>query len=333
MRVAEGKDAAINRSSELQAVATRFWNAFIRGDAEAALARMSMVDGVSFLGTAENEYLEDPGQIRALIKLNFDLLGEWPISTPEIEARQEGPIGWAVVRGSLTTPEGEREMRATLIFHLEHDEWRIIHHHYSIAVPNPETFGIEVSIDQVAELVQAERPNLVALAAADGTITIVFTDIVGSTELTNAFGDRAWMDVLRVHNQIVKEATAADGGTVVKGQGDGFMLTFSSARRALSAARVIQQRIAQTFNDPGTPIQVRVGVHTGEIVREGDDLFGGAVNYAARVAATAGGSEIVVSSLVRDLVATSGEFKFGQVREVELRGFDGVQRLYPLVSS
>ncbi len=279
---------------------------------------------MSFLGTAENEYLEDAEQIRALIKLNFDLLGEWPMGEPKIEARQEGPVGWAVVRGSLTTPEGgEQEMRATLIFHLEHDEWRIVHHHYSIAAPNEETFGIEVSIDQVAEMVQSERPDLGALAAADGTITIVFTDIVGSTELTNAFGDRAWLDVLRVHNQIVTQATTADGGTVVKGQGDGFMLTFGSARRALSAARTIQRRIGETFNDPGTPIQVRVGVHTGEILREGRDLFGGAVNYAARVAATAAGTEIVVSSLVHGLVASSGDFEFGEPREVELRGFSG----------
>jgi len=327
------KRGDIARSDELQAVALRFWNAFIRGDAPAAIGRLSMADGVTFLGTAENEFLDDGEQIRALIKLNFELLGEWPMGQPQIDARLEGPVGWTTVRGSIATPQGEQEMRATLIFHLEHDEWRIIHQHYSISVPNPDTFGIDVPIEKIADLVQAERPDLGSQAAADGTITVVFTDIVGSTELTNAFGDRAWREVLRAHNRIIEDATRAEGGTGVKGQGDGFMLTFSSARRALAASAVIQRRIGDAFNDPGTPIQVRIGMHTGELLREGDDFFGGALNYAARVASSAGGNEIVVSSLVHDLVSSTGEFAFSQPREVELKGFTGKHRVYPLVAN
>jgi class 3 adenylate cyclase len=252
------------------------------------------------------------------------------MSAGEIDARAEGSVGWAVIRGTITTPQGPQEIRATLVYHLEQDEWRIVHHHYSIAVPNEATFGIEIAIDRIAESVQEERPDLGAVAATDGTITIVFTDIVGSTELTNALGDEAWLEILRAHNEIVTRATAAGGGTVVKGQGDGFMLAFGSARRALATARTIQQEIRRTFNDPGSPIRVRVGVHTGEIKREADDFFGRAVNYAARVATTAGGEEIIVTAVTHDLVAASGEFAFGESREVELRGFDGVHRVYPL---
>ena len=146
------KPRPIDRSSELHAVTARFWGAFIRGDAEAALGRTSVADGVTFLGTAENEYLDDADKIRALIRLNFELLGEFPMGEAEIDARAEGSVGWAVVRGGLASPEGPREMRATLVFHLEQDEWRIVHHHYSVAVPNPETFGIEISIDQIADI-------------------------------------------------------------------------------------------------------------------------------------------------------------------------------------
>ncbi len=319
----------IDRSAELHAVAARLWQAFIRGDADAAIGRTSTMDGVTFLGSAENEYLDDPDRIRAVLRLNFDLLGEIPLGEAEIDARAEGSVGWAVARGSLASPEGPREMRATLVFHLEQDEWRIVHHHYSVAVPNPETFGIEIAIDQIAELVEAERPDLGAFAATDGTVTIVFTDIVGSTELTTTLGDQAWLAILRAHNEIVTGATAAADGMVVKGQGDGFMLAFRSARRALTAARAIQRGIGETFNDPGSPIRIRVGVHTGEILREADDFFGQAVNYAARVAAAAEGDEIVVSSLVRDLVG-SAEFAFDEPREVELRGFAGLHRVYPL---
>jgi class 3 adenylate cyclase/ketosteroid isomerase-like protein len=322
----------IDRSSELHAVTERFWRAFIRGDAEAAIGRTSTMDGVTFLGSAENEYLDDPDRIRAVLRLNFDLLGEFPIGDARIEARAEGFVGWAVVRSTLTTPEGPREMRATLVFHLEQDEWRIVHQHYSVAVPNPETFGMEIAIDQIAEQVEAERPDLGTFAATDGTVTIVFTDIVGSTELTTTFGDQAWLEILRAHNRIVADATAAAGGMVVKGQGDGFMLAFRSARRALTAARAIQRGIGETFDDPGSPIRIRVGVHTGEILREADDFYGQAVNFAARVAAAAGGDEIVVSSVVRDLVASS-EFSFGEPREVELRGFAGIHRVYALEPS
>jgi class 3 adenylate cyclase len=200
-------------------------------------------------------------------------------------------------------------MRATLVFHLEQDEWRIVHQHYSVAVPNPETFGMEIAIDQIAEQVEAERPDLGTFAATDGTVTIVFTDIVGSTELTTTFGDQAWLEILRAHNRIVADATAAAGGMVVKGQG-----------------------VGETFDDPGSPIRIRVGVHTGEILREADDFYGQAVNFAARVAAAAGGDEIVVSSVVRDLVASS-EFSFGEPREVELRGFAGIHRVYALEPS
>jgi class 3 adenylate cyclase/ketosteroid isomerase-like protein len=323
------KRLGIDRSGELHAVTTRFWQAFVRGDADAAIGRTSTMDGVTFLGSAENEYLDDPDRIRAAIQLNFDLLGEFPIGAAEIEARAEGTVGWAVVRGSLAAPDGPREMRATLVFHLEQDEWRIVHHHYSVAVPNPETFGMEIAIDQIADLVEAERPDLGTVAATDGTITIVFTDIVGSTELNATFGDQAWLEILRAHNEIVTGATAAADGMVVKGQGDGFMLAFRSARRALMAARAIQRSIGETFNDPGSPIGIRVGVHTGEILREADDFFGQAVNYAARVAAAAGSDEIVASSVVRDLVG-SAEFAFGEPREVELRGFAGLHRVYPL---
>ena len=247
----DGKPRGIDRSDELHAVTARFWRAFIRGDADAAIGRTSTLDGVTFLGSAENEYLDDPDRIRAVLQLNFDLLGEFPISEAEIDARAEGSVGWAVVRSSLASPEGPREMRATLVFHLEQDEWRIVHHHYSVAVPNPETFGIDIAIDQIADLVEAERPDLGAFAATDGTVTIVFTDIVGSTELTATFGDQAWLEVLRAHNAIVTGATAAADGMVVKGQGDGFMLAFRSARRALTAARAIQRGIGETFNDPG----------------------------------------------------------------------------------
>jgi class 3 adenylate cyclase len=115
---------------------------------------------------------------------------------------------------------------------------------------------------------------------------------------------------------------------VVKNQGDGFMLAFDSSRRAASCAQVLQRAIGERFNDPGSLIRVRIGIHVGEVVHEADDFFGHAVNYAARVASAAAGGEILVSGLVHDLLVQTGDFEFDEGREVELKGFGDAERVY-----
>jgi class 3 adenylate cyclase len=159
-----------------------------------------------------------------------------------------------------------------------------------------------------------------------------FTDIEDSLRLNAYLGDRRWLDVLRAHNEVIKRTTKEHGGTVVKNQGDGFMLAFASARRAVTCAQAIEAAVTETFRDPGSPIRVRIGLHVGETVHVEGDHFGHAVNYAARVASAAEGGEIVVSSLVYGLVAQTGEFEFEPAREVELKGVEGVQRVYPLAA-
>jgi len=158
-------------------------------------------------------------------------------------------------------------------------------------------------------------------------VTIVFTDIVESTVLTTRLGDHRWLDVLRRHNAVIEEATAAHGGTVVETQGDGSMLAFSSARRAVSCAKSIQHKMASSFADGAPPIRVRIGVHTGDALHETDQFFGTSVHYAARVASQALGGEILVSSVVRQLV-TDPDIDFLEGRDVQLKGLDGSHRLF-----
>ena len=177
---------------------------------------------------------------------------------------------------------------------------------------------------------RAKPPDLSGLAATDGTITLVFTDIEGSTALNGSFGDEAWIRVLRAHNAIVERQTKAHAGTVVQRVGDGYMLVFPAARRALRAALAIEAEIGATFDDPGSPIRVRVGVHTGEVIRDANEFFGQAVNYAARVAAAGVGGEILASNLVHELVSADRTFAFGPPREVEMKGIDGRQIVFPL---
>ncbi|HET7236879.1 MAG TPA: adenylate/guanylate cyclase domain-containing protein [Actinomycetota bacterium] len=157
-------------------------------------------------------------------------------------------------------------------------------------------------------------------------MTILFTDIEGSTQLTEGLGDAAWMELLREHNELVRAQVARHGGYEVKSQGDGFMLAFPSAREALRCAIDIQRALAQ--RPPGADeLRVRIGLHTGEPVREADDFYGKAVILAARIAAEARGSEILVSSLVRELTESAGEFTFEEPTDTELKGLSGMHRL------
>jgi hypothetical protein len=127
-------------------------------------------------------------------------------------------------------------------------------------------------IERIAADVERSRPDLTSLAP-NGTATILFTDIEGSTQLTERLGDREWMSLLREHNDIVRAQAAMHSGFEVKSQGDGFMLAFASARDAVSCAIGIQRALAD--RDPAAPeIRVRVGLHTGEPIREADDFYG-----------------------------------------------------------
>lgn len=141
-----------------------------------------------------------------------------------------------------------------------------------------------------------------AVGRLSGTVTIVFSDIENSTRRAVELGDVAWMEVLKVHNAIVRRQVARFRGTEVKSQGDGFMLTFSSARAALDAM-IETQRALHTWArfQPADAVRVRVGVHTGEVIRERDDVFGKHVMLAARVANAARGGEILSPCSTRGL--------------------------------
>jgi class 3 adenylate cyclase len=164
--------------------------------------------------------------------------------------------------------------------------------------------------------------------AAGGFCTILFTDVEGSTALTQRLGDAKARAVLRNHERIVREALRAHGGAEVKAMGDGFMASFSSATRALECAIAMQRAFAAHSDEhPETPIRVRVGLNAGEPIEEEKDLFGTAVILAARIAAKAEGGEIVVSDTVRGLLAGKG-FLFSDRGDVALRGFEDPARLY-----
>jgi class 3 adenylate cyclase len=189
----------------------------------------------------------------------------------------------------------------------------------------------ETSIDAVARAVRNTSP-LLAQYDYEGTITIVFSDIESSTERATSMGDTAWMKVLNKHNEIVRRNVQKGSGREVKNQGDGFMLTFPGARRALQCMINVQRELeAMARDDEQGSVRIRVGVHTGEVIEEAGDIFGRHVMFAARVAGHANGGEILVSSLVREIASARGDLVFGEPRAVELKGIEGEHLVYPLL--
>jgi class 3 adenylate cyclase len=184
------------------------------------------------------------------------------------------------------------------------------------------------TIDRMISWVEDEQPDLRRAEAPDGTVTVVFSDIEDSTRITERLGDQRWLELLEVHDAIVRENVRGYGGYEVKSQGDGFMLAFPSAREAIACAIDIQRALARRAADGELPIRVRMGVHTGEAIHRDGDFYGRSVILAARIADRAHGGEILVSSLVKELIEPGGDVSVKEAEEVELKGLDGRHRLY-----
>jgi class 3 adenylate cyclase len=157
--------------------------------------------------------------------------------------------------------------------------------------------------------------------------TILFTDIEGSTRLTQQLGDARAMSLLRSHDEIVREALLQNAGSVIKHTGDGVMAAFRSVAAAVSAAIQIQRRLAIPDETATESLRVRIGIAAGEPVAEGDDLFGAAVQLASRLCERARPGTVLASSAVRDLALGKG-FSFRRGGSVRLKGFDESVTIY-----
>jgi class 3 adenylate cyclase len=180
------------------------------------------------------------------------------------------------------------------------------------------------SVIRLSESVQAYDyvEDLTASSTAEGTFTIVFSDIESSTTKATAMGDESWLRVLDVHNRIVRTQLDRHGGREIKSQGDGFMMSFGSARRAVAFAIDTQREMSRRRRlHPAWDILVRIGVHTGEAMQTPDgDLYGRHVIIASRIADQAAGGEILVSSLVRELTEGKIDLVYDRGRTVTLKG-------------
>jgi class 3 adenylate cyclase len=154
--------------------------------------------------------------------------------------------------------------------------------------------------------------------SANALRTVLFTDLVGHTEMMSRLGDERGRAVLREHERITREVLKANGGTEVKTMGDGFMASFGSVTKAVACAIALQRAFADR---DGEPLSVRVGLNAGEPIEEDGDLFGATVILASRIAAKAGSGEILVADTVRGLCSGKG-FLFADRGEFVAKGFE-----------
>jgi pimeloyl-ACP methyl ester carboxylesterase len=224
----------------------------------------------------------------------------------------------------------------TLILHRRDDEFRPVATSRYLAERIPGAKLVELEgrdhlpyashphgvIDEVQEFLTGVRPGI----EADRVLaTVLFTDIVGSTERAAAIGDRRWTELLQRHDHMVRRELGRHRGREVETAGDGFLATFDGPARGIRCARSICQETR------ALGLEVRAGLHTGEVEIAGAALRGIAVHIAARVAGLAGPGEVLVSSTVKDLVAGSG-IEFEDRGSRALRGVPGEWRLFTVTS-
>lgn len=314
---------------EIKAVVKRLFEALDNGDWQTMSNLLARDPGLRYIGTDFEEWWQG-SDIASVLGHHLSDAPEYDlrIRAEDVEGYSTGGVGWGAARAHLRFGDREAvDVRHTAVFVLEAGYWRIVQLHNSIGRPNMEVVGVELTttLDDLLRSIGDDTRRRFLERFDEGTVTLVFTDIAGSTDLAALLGDTRWAEVISWHDATIASITASHGGTLIKSLGDGAMLAFESTRMAARAAVAIQRAISS----PTAPVELRlrIGVHIGDVVHTDDDLLGNAVNKAARIASSADGRQIVVSRVVHAMLAESPEFTFGDTAEVELKGLAGVHEI------
>jgi len=188
---------------------------------------------------------------------------------------------------------------------------------------------VALTLRAVSGFLGEEEPAAAAAPRNRGSVTILFTDMESSTALTGHLGDERAQELVRAHNRIVRDALSRHGGSEIKHTGDGIMASFASAGAGLECAMEIQKAVATRNEEAELPFRVCIGLNAGEPVEEESDLFGTSVQLAARIRDYAQPGQILVSNVVRELVAGK-PFLFADGGQAALKGFEEPVRLFEL---
>ena len=187
------------------------------------------------------------------------------------------------------------------------------------------------SLAAIVAEVDPGLPDCRDQTSPDGMMTIVFTDIEGSTAMMERLGEEDWIEMLQAHNRVVCQLVADRGGAVVKSQGDGFMLAFSSAGAALNCAAELQRAVARANETQlERELRVRIGVHTGSMFELDGDFLGRSVVLAARITGRARGGEVLVSAASKQYTERLGRWDFGRPTLLSLKGLAKAECVYSL---
>lgn len=318
-------EVAPRRSPEIEAVLTRTLRSFVDGDV-AALTRI-VNPGPEFLaiGTDPEEWW-GADTFLPVMAAQLDEMRGMKVDIRHVEGWEAGTVGWGASRLGMVLGDAETEMRVTSVFVLDAGVWRIVQWHASDGVPNEESLGFSLTTTLTEILGEIDIERDLASLMNEGMLTLMFTDVEGSTAHAHQMGDRQYTQLMAEHIALVSRLAERNGGQVVKTVGDGALLVFSSARAAVTCAVDIQR----ATESASLPYAVRIGIHAGDVVRTDSDVMGFAVNKAARVTSAAAGGQVVVSSVVRELVGSHPACRFGGSFFAELKGIEGIHELVPV---
>lgn len=317
-------------SSELQAVVRRWGDALFRRDFVTAAAMFHRGEHGRYVGSDEHEWWRGVEFVDAYPQ-HQDELPEFSVDVEEVEAFESGSVGWGAIKTRAVFGQEEpRSLRFTFVFVLEEGFWRIVQTHVSVAVPNTQAVGVEMtrSLEDLIASFDNTAEGDIRSSIQHGTVTLVFTDIEGSTELAQSMGDDSWSETIEWHNETIKGIVEANHGTLVKTLGDGTMAAFESVREAARATFQIQSAFTDSGDDQ--ELKVRIGLHVGDVVLSGDDYLGNTVNKAARITAAGRGGDITVSTAVKAMLSDDPEFDFGETHSIQLKGITGTHRIASL---
>jgi class 3 adenylate cyclase len=324
----ERQVAMTRPSPELLSVSRRWYETIRTKNTDALRDYLSSIDELRFIGTGEDEFWSG----RAVRDGIGDFFSAMP--TPVIweelegEAFENGETGWSsfVHKIQFSGFPNAAIHRTVLIFVLEGAAWKIINRHASVPTPNIEIVGTDqLEIQQLVDAAREEGPEF---AQTEGLASVLFTDVEGSTALAEALGDQRWSALIDDHFQVVADIVKEHRGQFVKSLGDGTLSSFPSANEALMAALEMQVAVALATEEPR--LGLRIGIHTGDVVRSRGDFFGSVVNKAARITAAAAAGEILVSDTTRAMIGATRAFRFGDRAAVQLKGLEGQHALHRL---
>ncbi len=319
--------------AEIRSLMYRMAERYGAGDVDGVLA-LFVEDGAIAIGTGADEERLGHAEVRRLIARDLSEVEGVALTMDSLSVKVFGDAAFAFSPVVFTAVvDGERTnypARFTIGLTRTDSGWRIAQTHTSFAydgqvVGRSWPVKLTRTLADLLAAVDAEADSAVLGQTSVDTATLLFTDIVDSTRLSEAQGDQEWSAIIAEHFVATRLIVEAEGGSVVKTLGDGGMYVFPAATSALISAVRIQQETAKSM----PLLKLRAGVHTGDVVRDAQDYLGLTVNKAARVAAAAQGAQILVSSSTAESV-NSTRFRFGSPFIAELKGISGTHVLRSL---